>query len=164
MDRRVIAALFVLAVAAAAAYMWWNFASQRFEEGVTVGKRAVDIEVPGLDQTRFVLSDHRGEVVIIDFMTIWCPGCEAQIEVFKGLEGVDVTIASINVDVNSQPSAEWAAERGVNWFVGSFPEAGRTYDISYVPTVIVIDRGGVIRYRGGPIPLDDLQKLIRQLQ
>lgn len=145
--------------------MWLNSGSPEFEEGVTAGKLAVDIEVDGLNQTRFVLSEHTGEVVVIEFMTIWCPGCEAQIEVFKRLnEEIDVTIASINVDVNSQPSADWAAERGVNWFVGNSLEAGLTYDVSYVPTVIVIDKGGIIRYRGGPISFDKLQLLIRQFQ
>lgn len=155
----------VLVVATAAAYMWWSSSSPEFEEGVTVEKRAVDIEVDGLNQTRFVLSEHTGEVVVVEFMTIWCPGCEAQIEVFKRLrEEIDLTIASINVDVNLQPSEEWATERGINWFVGNSPKAGLTYDISYVPTVIVIDKEGIIRYRGGPISFDRLQLLIRQFQ
>lgn len=165
MDRRAIPAVVVLVVALAAAYIWWSNSSPKFDQGITVGKRAVEIEVDGLNQTRFVLSDHRGEVVIVELMTTWCPGCEAQIEVFKRLkEEIDVTIASINVDTTTQPSADWVTERGINWFVGNSPEAALTYDISYVPTVILIDKEGVIRYRGGPRSLDRLRLLVQQFQ
>ena len=84
---------------------------------------------------------------------------------FKRLkEEIDVTIASINVDTTIQPSADWVAERGINWFVGNSPEAALTYDISYVPTVILIDKEGVIRYRGGPRSLDRLRLLVQQFQ
>ncbi|RLI08411.1 hypothetical protein DRO42_06380, partial [Candidatus Bathyarchaeota archaeon] len=137
------------------------------DRGVTVGKRAVDFAVDGVNGGRFVLSEHRGEVVVVEFMTTWCGFCQSQLEVFKRLGEIEeVVIVSIDVDVNMQPSApeEWAAERGASWFHGHDLGLGRTYEVSEVPTVIIVDKEGVIRYRGAYTPFDKLQRLIRQLQ
>jgi len=165
-DRRVFIAVVVLIVASIAVNMWWGGGES--DRGVTVGKRAVDFAVDGVNGGRFVLSEHRGEVVVVGFMTTWCGFCQSQLEVFKRLEKEveGVVIVSIDVDVNMQPSAlkEWAAERGASWFHGHAPSVGLTYEVSGVPTVIIMDAEGVIRYRGAYTPFDKLQRLIRQLQ
>ena len=165
-DRRYITVMVVLVVAATAAYMGWS--SRRSSDDVTVGRQAVNIVVDGLNQTQFVLREHRGKVVVVVFMTTWCPACSNQIEVLKRLreEVKDVVIASIDVDVNLQPSAleEWVAGKGFNWFIGHSPEAALTYEVSFVPTVIVIDKKGIIQYRGGPTSLDRLRLLVQQFQ
>jgi len=75
MDRRVIIAAMVLAAAAAAAYYWWGLNAQKSEPGITAGDQALDIEVEGVQETRFVLSDQRGEVIVLEFMTMWCRFC-----------------------------------------------------------------------------------------
>jgi len=135
------------------------------EEGVTKGKQAVNIDIEGLNNMRFNLGEHRGEVVIVEFMTLWCPSCDAQIEEFKKVtEDTDVTIISINVDVNLKPTEEWAAKKGIDWFVGDSPEAGLTYDVSDVPTIILVDKQGIIRHRGGPKSASELVILVGQYQ
>ena len=167
-DRRVITAVLVLVLSVAAAYIWWSSGSQESEPGTKVDEWAMDIEIDGLNKTRFVLSEHRGEVVVVEFMTTWCGFCERQHEVLKKLweEVDDVYIASIDVDVNLPISEleKWVAAKGVHWFHGHSPEAGVIYKVSGVPTVIVIDKDGVIRYRGHFTPFDKLQLLIKQLQ
>jgi len=96
---------------------------------------------------------------------LWCPSCDRQIEELRGvLEELEVTIASINVDANLLPTKEWAADERIDWFVGHSPEAGFTYEVSYVPTVIVVDKQGIIRYRGGPKTASELVLLVGQYQ
>lgn len=114
---------------------------------------------------RFNLWEHRGEVVIVEFMTLWCPSCDKQIEEFGiVLEETDITIAFINVDMNLLPTEEWAAKKRIDWFVGHSPEAGFTYEVSYVPTIIVVDKQGIIQYRGGPKTASELVLLVGQYQ
>lgn len=69
MDRRGISAVVLLVVTVTATYIWWSSGSQEPKRGIIVGKLALDIEVDGLNQTRFVLNEHRGEMVIVEFMT-----------------------------------------------------------------------------------------------
>lgn len=78
----------------------------------------------------------------------------------------EVFIASIDVDVDINPWAleDWAAKREIHWFVGHSPEAGRTYGVYVIPTVIVIDGEGVIRHRGDYTPFDELKLIVQQIQ
>lgn len=165
MNRKASTAVFAIVVVAVFAYYWYVSSSPKVDQGVVVGKKAAGIQVDGLYQKSFVLSEHLGETVIVEFMTIWCPGCDAQIGIFKKLrEEIDVSIVSINVDARPQfqPSEEWAADKGIDWFVGSSPEDGLTYEVSSVPTVIIIDKKGVIRYRGGPTTLPTLHSILTE--
>jgi peroxiredoxin len=139
---------------------------RKVEEGVYVGMRAPDITVVGVDGSRFRLSDHRGVIVILEFSTMWCPYCVKQIEVLKRLVeefGERVYIASIDVDPAEQPTGECVRMMGVKWFYGHSPEAGLTYKVSYVPMVIVIDREGIIRYRGAYTTYEKLRSIILQI-
>ena len=167
MDRRVIIAAMVLAAAAAAAYYWWGLNAQKSELGITAGDQALDFEVEGVQETRFVLSDQRGEVVVLEFMTTWCRFCRDQHEILRQLQDeVDgVFIASIDIDANlrSAELEKWVESMGVDWFHGHSPEAGMAYQISAVPTILIIDKKGVIRYRGNFTPLNKLQLRTEQL-
>lgn len=166
-DRRVVIAAIVFAVAAAAAYSWWSSSAQKSKLGIMVDDQALDIEVDGIQGTRFVLSDHRGKVVVLEFITTWCRFCKDQHEVLSQLreEVGGVFIASIDIDANLRSSEleTWVESMGVDWFHGHSPEAGLTYQVSAVPTVIIIDKDGVIRYRGNFTPFNKLQLRTKQL-
>lgn len=138
----------------------------RVEEGVYVGMRASDFTVVGIDGSKFRLSEHRGKIIILEFTTMWCPYCIEQIETLRRL--IDelnerIYIVSIDVDPTEQPTVDWVRMMGIRWFYGHSPEAGLTYKISYVPTVIVIDRKGIIRYRGAYTPYEKLRSIIQQI-
>ena len=81
-------------------------------------------------------------------------------------EEVDgVFVASIDVDANLRSSEleKWVESMRVDWFHGHSPEAGMAYQISAVPTILIIDKKGVIRYRGNFTPLNKLQLRTEQL-
>jgi len=132
-----------------------------------VGDQALDIEVNGIRETRFVLGDHRGKVVVLEFMTTWCRFCRDQHEILRQLqeEVAGVVIVSIAVDANLRPSEleTWVESMGVDWFHGHSLEAGFAYQVSAIPTVIIIDKEGVIRHRGKFTPFNKLQLLTNQL-
>ena len=146
----------------------WSRAFPSSEKGVAEKNVAVDFSVDGIDGSRFVLSEQRGKIVVIEFMTTWCGYCEAQVEVFKALreDFNGLTVASIDVDSNMNNSmlASWARDKEIGWFVGHSTESGLAYGVSGVPTVLVIDREGIIRYRGYYTKIDQLFSLIQRLQ
>ncbi len=157
----------LLAVAATAAYFWLASIAQKSEPSITVGDQALYIEVDRIQETKFILSDHRGKVVVLEFMTTWCRFCQDQHEILRQLreEFGDVFIASIDIDSNLRPAElkMWVELMGVDWFHGHSPEAGLAYQVSAVPTVIIIDKNGVIRYRGNFTQFKTLQLRTKQL-
>ena len=159
-------AIIIAAAAGGGLYLIMRPRAGHIEEGVYVGMRAPDFTVTGVDGSTFKLSEHRGEIVVVEFSTMWCPYCTKQIEAFRKLaaelrEGV--YLVSIDVDPSEKPSGEWVKQMGITWFYGHSPEAGILYKVTYVPMVIVVDDEGIIRYRGAYTPYDKLKLIIQQL-
>ena len=121
-----IAAL--LLVVAAGFYLWGGLGGSEPESGISVGSKAEEISLAGLNGESFVLSKHRGEVVVLDFMTTWCGVCKRQHDELASFheELSDVFVASIEVDPSLQEEAfeSWATTVGFDWFVGHSPCRG----------------------------------------
>ncbi len=165
-ERSLVPIITVLVIALAALFILSRPRAEQVEEGVYVGMKAPDFTVVGVDGSTFTLSEHRGEIVILEFSTMWCPYCAKQIEVFKRLSEeftMGVYIASIDVDPSEKPSGDWVRNMGISWFYGHSPEAGLLYKVSYVPVVIVVDENGIIRYRGAYTSYEKLRLIILQL-
>jgi len=168
-DRKVAAAVILAAVvAAAAAYLLLLGGSIESDHGVNQGQIAVNFVVDGLDNSRFNLRSHRGESIVIEFMTTWCGTCRSQINELKRLHEAfnEVVIATIDIDANLGlfDLEDLAAEKAIPWFVGHSPQLGRTYGVYYIPTIIVVDGEGIIRYRGLYTPFNELQLILQQIQ
>jgi thiol-disulfide isomerase/thioredoxin len=132
--------------------------------GVAVGDTAINIKFTTVDDSTFSLEDHKGKVVIVDFITTSCPFCIDEFEVLNQLESDErVRIVSVNLDeTNSADLRAFADYYGVTWTVGSSQQSGIDYKVSGVPTMLVIDKDGVIRYRGYYTSLDQFNQVINQ--
>ncbi len=134
---------------------------------------APDFNYPTIDGGYLSLSGLRGDVVILDFMAIWCQPCGSQMEilnqVYSEYAGRGVTIVSIDVDTSETASEllAYKAQKGASWdFV--FDESGISSDPSYdarnIPTLIVIRKDGSIAQRYvGVTSLDTLKAAIEPL-
>jgi cytochrome c biogenesis protein CcmG/thiol:disulfide interchange protein DsbE len=168
-DRRVATAVIVVSVvAAAAAYLLLLGGSIESDHGVNQGQIAVNFVVNGLDNSRFILRSHRGEPIVIEFMTTWCGTCRSQIKELKRLHEAfnEVVIATIDIDANLAliDLENLVAEKAIPWFVGHSSQLGRTYGIYRIPTIIIVDGEGIIRYRGLYTPFNELQLILQQIQ
>lgn len=168
MDRKFLAAIIVIVVASTSFYLLWSIEYGKFSYGVVLGRRAVDIVVNGLNQTSFILHSHKGEVVVIEFITTRCGSCMSQTYELKRLQEAfsGVVIASIDVDMYLQEFAleNWAAAMGIPWFIGHSLEAALAYKVRSVPTVVVIDGDGIIRLRDNYAPFEKLKLLVQGIQ
>ena len=137
-------------------------------EGVAVGSRALDFSVVGLEGDTFRLSEHRDEVVIVEFMTTWCGICKLQhVELEKLHEEMsNLTIVTVEIDITLTQDnfITWALEQEYTWLVGHSPEVGWSYRVSGFPTVILVDGEGIIRYRRNLTSFTVLVALVRQYQ
>jgi thiol-disulfide isomerase/thioredoxin len=153
-------------VSVAAIYYYWVSFSGGSKTGVTEGLKAEDFTVVGLGGESFQLSKHLGRVVVLEFMTTWCGYCEMQIGELRAfqerVEGVTIVTIEVDARLGDEAFEAWADEKGFGWLVAHSPEAGRTYKVTGVPTVIVVDKEGTIRYRGPYTQSNKLEILVLQ--
>ena len=132
--------------------------------GITVGDNAVNIKFTAVDGSTFNLGEQRGKVVVVDFITTTCSVCVDEFKVLKQLKSDSrITLVSVNLDSTDLADLQqFATYYGLSWIVGSSQQSGVDYKVSGVPTLLVIDKGGVIRYRGYYTNLKQLDQVISQ--
>ncbi len=99
------------------------------------------------------LSDHRGDVVMVNFWATWCGPCREEMPHLEALHqrysSLGFTLLGVNVEENSQDALDWLAET----MPVSFPilldpgnQVSELYDVVAMPSTVLIDRQGMIRH------------------
>ena len=132
--------------------------------GITVGDGALNIMFTATDGSTFDLSEQKGKVVIVDFITTSCPVCVDEFDILRQITGDKrVTLVSVNLDSTKTSNLQlFSIYYNLDWKIGSSKQAGIDYKVNAVPTVIVIDKEGIIRYRGFYTELSQLQHIINE--
>lgn len=112
---------------------------------------APDFILPGLNGTPVRLSDHRGNVVLLNFWATWCPPCRAEMPSIEKLYQLyrerGLTILAISNDVSGRSVVEpFVRERGLTFPILLNPEGDvfAQYGVRGLPTSYVLDRRGRI--------------------
>ena len=122
----------------------------------------IDFSIPDLDGNTVTLSDFDGEVVVLDFMATWCGPCRFAmrdlVAVYNDI-GDQFVLISITVDPNFDTVPvlrEWMDDYNATWtHVRDLadPPVTQQFEVGSIPTYVIIDRKGEIRYRHvGPVP------------
>ena len=126
----------------------------RYNETMEINQPAPDFELPDPQGNLHRLSDYRGRIVIVNFWSCECPNSERAdgliLEWLKKWEG-DVELLSIAANQNESAQSVEEASRN-----RSIPkvllDAGHIvadlYEAVTTPHVFVVDKDGVLRYRG----------------
>lgn len=112
----------------------------------------------------------RGKIIIIEFTASWCGPCQNEIPHLRELHKTmpaEIAIISISADKDRQAMMKWIVEKKMNWpFLGG--ESGfdepvfKQFGVGGIPSAIVVDREGVVRWRGGAAYFlrDRLQRIL----
>jgi thiol-disulfide isomerase/thioredoxin len=102
----------------------------------------------------YLPQDLQGKIVVVDFWATWCPPCRASVpdmkKTYAEYKDKGVEFVSISLDDPDQLSKVQAfvKENGMTWiqtYHGKYWDDPATrYDISGIPTIMVIGRDGVI--------------------
>ncbi|MCU0648916.1 MAG: TlpA family protein disulfide reductase [Gemmatimonadaceae bacterium] len=146
---RMRAVVSVLAIAVAAPV----FAQ---DSGIAIGAKAPDATLETLEGAPATLSQYVGKgPVLLEFWATWCGNCKQMEPAMKAAHakyGRQVQFVTIAVSVN-QPVARAKAYRVKYGIPGVMlydrkGDAGAAYDAPATSYVVVIDKGGVVRYTG----------------
>jgi thiol-disulfide isomerase/thioredoxin len=117
-----------------------------------VGKPAPDFALRSLQGPSMRLSEHLGEVVIINFWATWCGPCRQEMPLLDALYGkykqAGLVLLSVNIDEKVEPAIEMVQTLKVSYPVlfDARKEVSRAFDVGAMPVTVLVDRAGVVRY------------------
>lgn len=118
------------------------------------------------------LSDMAGEIVLLNFWASWCGPCRQEMpilnEINKKYSALGFKVLGVNVDLKPEKAQAYLKSTPVDFPVLFDPQgqASELFDVSAMPTTVLIDKDGNMRYlHKGYKPGDEktYHKKIKQL-
>ena len=118
------------------------------------------------------LKEQRGHVVMVNFWATWCGPCRQEMpqlnRLYEKYKSSGFVLLGVNVDDDASKAAEVAAKLGVTFpvLLDTEKTVSKLYDLSTMPSTVIIDRDGKVRYvhRGYLAGYEDnYEKQIREL-
>jgi len=122
------------------------------------------LELPDLGGTTRSLADWRGQVVLVNFWATWCPPCLEEMPSLQRLagrlRGQPFAVVAVNVAEMERRVAHRAQQMGLDFpvLLDADGAAFKAWGGKGLPTTVLIDRDGRMRYLGlGPLEWDGVE-------
>jgi peroxiredoxin len=113
------------------------------------GAEAPDFVLKSFSGQNLRLSEYRGEVVMLSFWATWCGDCRAQLEQLGAMrdryQDAGIELLAISLDQSSRQASEMTSGASYPVLHDGAGQVGRLYDVTKMPVMVLIDRGGVVR-------------------
>jgi peroxiredoxin len=130
---------------------------------------APDFELTGEDRKTYRLSDYRGQVVILNFWTTWCPPCRFEMpameRVWQQVQGKGIVILAVNMGETETTIFEFTGTYPVSFPI-PMDRDGKVieeYPVIGLPTTYIINPEGYITHRAVGTREWDAPNLLDQL-
>jgi peroxiredoxin len=113
------------------------------------GAEAPDFVLKSSSGKNLRLSEYRGQVVMLSFWATWCGDCRAQLAELGAMrdryQDAGIELLAVSLDQSARQADEVTAGASYPVLHDAAGEVGRLYDVTKMPVVVLIDRGGVVR-------------------
>ncbi|MDQ3131210.1 MAG: TlpA family protein disulfide reductase [Acidobacteriota bacterium] len=130
-----------------------------------IGSLAPEFELAKLDGTKVSLDDFAGKPAVLVFWTAWCPSCKEEAPHINQLaaeyQPKGVGILGINIGEGAARVNEGIKDFGIKYDVvrDADTQIAKNYKVVGTPTVVFLDKKGVVRYFGNELPKDYAARL-----
>ena len=117
-----------------------------------IGKSAPDFALPAVVGSNVRLSEYRGQPVILSFWSSKCGACSKQLAALDRLYGTyrssGLMVLGVSVDDNLLHAEQYARARATSYpmLLDGAKNVSRAYAIDRLPSAVLIDRSGTVRY------------------
>lgn len=144
-----------------------NSTAKSAKRAVVIGERAPDFTLKDLNGNSVSLANFHGKKsVLLIYTTTWCPHCITIIPRLKEIyskynsKGLEVMAVYINEPENKVRAFNQKHALGYTILLDPDGMTASAYKIRGVPTLMLIDRKSIIRYRGYNISMDMIKEII----
>ena len=119
---------------------------------VTAKDAAPDFTLKSMGGENLRLEEYRGQVVLINFWASWCGPCRQEMPILDRLhqryEDTGFSVLGVNVEEDATPARKVIEKTNVTFpvLLDSEQAVSRMYDLKAMPSTVVVDRDGNVRY------------------
>jgi peroxiredoxin len=134
--------------------------------------KAPDFTLKSAKGSNLKLSEHRGEVVMINFWASWCAPCREEMPILNDMylryRDMGFTLLGVNVEEDSSAAKKMIQDLKVVFPVlyDTSNDVSKLYSVEAMPSTILVDRDGNMRYlHRGYLPgyEEDYERQVREL-
>jgi peroxiredoxin len=113
---------------------------------------APDFTLKNLEGNNLRLNEYRGQVVLINFWASWCGPCRQEMPLLDRLhnryEETGFAVLGVNVEGEVEPAREIVDKTQVTFpiLIDDGQKVSEMYNLQAMPSTVVVDRDGVVRY------------------
>lgn len=128
--------------------------------GTSVGNLAPEFKLAQTNGAEVSLDSLRGKPAVIVFWTAWCPFCKEEAPHINDLaakyEPRGVRVLGIDIQDSEARTAGGIRDFGIKYAVARDADASiaKAYKVQGTPTIIFLNKDGVVRYTGNELPAD----------
>ncbi len=113
---------------------------------------APDFTLRSVDGPNLRLREQRGRVVLVNFWATWCGPCRQEMphlnKLYDKYRGSGFVLLGVNIDDDARTATDLSAKLGLKFpvLLDTDKTVSRLYEMGAMPSTVVIDREGRVRY------------------
>lgn len=117
-----------------------------------ISKTAPDFTLKSMSGKNLNLAEQRGSIIVINFWASWCGPCRTEMPVLEAFynkyQDLGVSVWGINVEQENQAGRDFLADLNLTFPIlfDATNTISKTYDVEAMPTTVIVDRDGKVRY------------------
>lgn len=119
---------------------------------LTVGQPAPDFTLKNMQGENQRLAEQKGQIIVLNFWASWCGPCRKEMPALQALQDkysdLGVAVWGVNVEQENQAGRDFISEIKVDFpiFFDDSNSISANYQVEAMPTTVLIDRNGDVRY------------------
>lgn len=119
---------------------------------VEIGDLAPNFTLKSTQGENLNLVEQRGQIIVINFWASWCGPCRKEMPIlqtfYNKYNSLGMSVWGINVEQENQAGRDFLADLKLSFpiFFDNRNTVAADYQVEAMPTTIIVDRNGKIRY------------------